>query len=106
VTLALFFINVQLHSQNHQKIAFLSHPMGALGNISALSKSWRFSNEVGPLKRKFQVKLVSEKQNDYPLIYYQNIGGMFFCFVTKHVCDGERDRRTDRIATPIPRSYS
>jgi len=67
--------------------------MGALGNISAVSKSWRFSNGLGPLKRKFQVKLESEKQNDYPLIWYQNISRMFFRFVTKHECDGER--RTD-----------
>ena len=83
MTLALFFINVQLHSQNHQKIAFLSHPMGALGNISAVSKSWRFSNGLGHLKRKFQVKLESEKQNDYPLIWYQNISRMFFSFCHK-----------------------
>ena len=102
--LALFLINVQLYSKNH-KNAFLSHSMGGLGNISALSKSWRFSNGLGPLKHKFQVKLVSEKQNDCPLILYQNIGRMFFRFVTKHVCDGERDGRTE-LRSPIPRSYS
>ena len=50
---------------------------------------------MGPLKRKFLVKLVPEKQNDYPLIWYQNIGRMFFRLVTKHVCDGERDERTE-----------
>jgi len=65
--------------------------MGELGNISALSKSWRFSNEVGPLKRKFQMKLVSEKQNDYPLI---KISVEFFCFaqstcVTERETDGQ-----------------
>jgi len=25
----------------------------------------------------------------------QNIGSMFFCFVTKHACDGRKDGRTD-----------
>ena len=29
---------------------------------------------------------------------------MFFCFVTKHACDGQTDGRTDRIAIPIPAS--
>jgi len=30
----------------------------------------------------------------------KNIAGRFFGLVTKHVCDGRTDRRTDRITTP------
>ena len=29
-------------------------------------------------------------------MWYQNIGSMFFRFVTKHACDGQTDRQTDR----------
>ena len=29
-------------------------------------------------------------------MWYQNIGGMFYSFVTKHSCDGRTDRQTDR----------
>jgi len=55
---------------------------------------------VGHFKLKFQVErdiahqsvLVSEKENYYSFIHYQNIGSMFYRFVTKHACD----RRTDR----------
>jgi len=37
--------------------------------------------------------LVSEKQSDYSFICYQNIGSMFFRFVTKHACDRRIDRQ-------------
>ena len=50
---------------------------------------------MGHFKRIFQVEadiahqplLVSEKYSDYPFMWYQNIGSMFFRFVTKHACD-------------------
>jgi len=51
--------------------------------------SWRFSKgeeRVGHLKHKFQWWC--------PFMRYQNIGSMFFCFVTKHACDRQTDRRT------------
>ena len=31
---------------------------------------------------------------------YKNIAGRFFGLVTKHACDRQTDRRTDRITTP------
>jgi len=54
---------------------------------------------VDQFKRKFQVKediaqqppLVSENYSDYPFMWYQNIGSMFFRFVIKHACDGQTD---------------
>ena len=61
--------------------------------------------EVGQFKRKFQVEgdighkppLVSENYNDYTFITYQNIGSMFYSFVTKIACDRKTDSgRTDR----------
>ena len=30
----------------------------------------------------------------------KNIAGRFFGLVTKHACDGQTDRQTDRIMTP------
>jgi len=33
--------------------------------------------------------------SDYSFMWYQNIGNVFFLFVTKHACDGRTDRRTD-----------
>ena len=33
-------------------------------------------------------------------MWYKNIAGTFFGLVTKHACDGQTDRRTDRITTP------
>jgi len=58
---------------------------------------------MGHFKSKFQVKgdiahqplLVTENQSDYPFMWYQNIGSMFFRFVTKHACDGRTDGLTD-----------
>jgi len=32
-------------------------------------------------------------------MWYQNIGSMFFRFVTKHACDGQTDRQTERTYT-------
>jgi len=63
---------------------------------------------VGQYKRKFQVEgdivhqppLVLKTYDDHPFVWYQNIGSMFYSFVTKHACDGRTDRRingqTDR----------
>jgi len=31
-------------------------------------------------------------------VWYKNIAGMFFGFVTKHACDRQADGRTDKIA--------
>jgi len=47
-----------------------------------------------------QPLLVSEKQNNYPFICYQNIGSMFFFISSqnKRMMDRQPDRRTyDRI---------
>jgi len=35
-------------------------------------------------------------------MWYKNIAGRFFGLVTKHACDRQTDRRTDRITTPRP----
>jgi len=64
---------------------------------------------VGQFKRKFQVEVdiahqplsVTENYSDYSFMWYQNIGSMFFGFVTKHACecDGHTDGWTGRITT-------
>ena len=33
-------------------------------------------------------------------MWYKNIAGRFFGLVTKHACDRQADRRTDRNTTP------
>jgi len=38
-----------------------------------------------------QSVLVSDKQNNYSFILYQNIGSTFFRFVTNHGCDKQTD---------------
>jgi len=63
-----------------------------------------FQMGVGHFKRKLQMEgdivhqhlLVSENYSDYLFMWYHNIGNMFFCFITKHVCD----RRMDKITIP------
>jgi len=66
---------------------------------------------VGHFKRKFQVEgyithqpqLEEENQSDYPFMWYQNIGSMFFLFVTKHACDGQNYDPQDRASTAASR---
>jgi len=48
-----------------------------------------------------QPLLVSENRSDYPYTWYQNIGSMFFRFVTKHTRDGQTDRQTE-LRSPRP----
>jgi len=56
---------------------------------------------MGQFKRKFQVEedvayqppLVSENSIDCPFMWGQNIGSVFFRFVTEHACDGHTDSR-------------
>ena len=43
---------------------------------------------------------VAENLKDCPFVWYKNIAGRFFGLVTKHACDRETDRQTDRITTP------
>ena len=55
-----------------------------------------FQRRVGHVKRKFQIEgtyrpltfVGIKKLGDYRFMLYQNIGSVFFHFVTKHACDG------------------
>ena len=47
-----------------------------------------------------QQPLISENQNDYPFMWYQNIGSMFYSFVTKLACDRQTYLQTDKITIP------
>jgi len=42
-----------------------------------------------------------QKTCDYPFMGYQNIGSMFFRFVTKHACDGRTELRS---TIPLPQN--
>ena len=86
-------------------------------NFFAISYDWdvingnpsksSFLEGVGHFERKFQTKggiacqllLVSENLSDCPFVWYQNIRSELFSFVTKHACDGQTDRQTNRITT-------
>ena len=43
-----------------------------------------------------QPLLVSDNKGDCPFAWHQNIRSVLFGFVTKHACDRQADRRTDR----------
>jgi len=65
-----------------------------------------FLKTVSHFKRKFQREgniadqplVVSENYSDYPFMWYENIGSMFFSVSSQstRVTDGQTDGRTDR----------
>jgi len=66
-----------------------------------------FRREVGHFEHKFQTEggvayqplLVSENYRvTCPFVWYKNIHSAMFVFVTKHACDRQTDRLTDRQA--------
>ena len=62
-----------------------------------------FRTRVGHFECKFQTQggiahqplLVSENWTDRPFVWYQNIGGAVFGFVTIHASDRQTERQTD-----------
>jgi len=79
--------------------AIIGHFSLALAVQSRYWSKSAFCDGVGHFMLKFHVEggvahqplLMSEKQNDYPFIWCQNIGRIFFSFVTKHACDGQTE---------------
>jgi len=101
-----FFASSYGCGTNTSKLAFAEG--GGLFWVEDTGRSAALFKGVGHFKRKFQVEgdiahqrlLVPESYSDYSFMWYQNIGSMFFHFVTKHACDRHTYRITISKTTP------